>query len=209
MMLNLPKSTELNKVLAKADIHKKFALSSKDKELFDNDISRLYISHEISPRTLAIEKSDDISAIFILSIQLKNKDFDEKNIALLAKLIPQKMLFMLEFEHEVKFAVCLPYVQNKVLQTKWLKGIDDNFVLDLSVDTLNKLWDKIIIDISNIKLSNENNTSNTIEEAIINSIEQEKILKKIEQLEKKARNEKQPKKKFEILEEVKRLKEKS
>jgi hypothetical protein len=48
---------------------------------------------------------------------------------------------------------------------------------------------------------------NTLDEQIVADEEREKFMRRVEQLEKQARTEKQPRRKWELAEEVKRLKQ--
>lgn len=67
---------------------------------------------------------------------------------------------------------------------------------------LDVVWENIVMSSGGITV----NEGNTLEEQIIEDDHKAKFLKQIEQLEKKARAEKQPKKKFGIVQEIKRLK---
>ena len=48
-------------------------------------------------------------------VSLKKKEYDEKTIATLSKLIPQNILFVLEYENESRLAI----YHTKVMQTEW------------------------------------------------------------------------------------------
>ena len=95
-MLSLPKSTELNRQLSKKSIFTKFNVCTSDKEKFDRDIKKLTIVNEVSPITMNIIAGDTVSSFYVILVSLKTASFDEKNIGLIAKLIDQKMLFILE-----------------------------------------------------------------------------------------------------------------
>ncbi len=53
-MLNLPKSTEVNRQLPKKVFYDKFSLSPQARQSFDADISKLVIVNELSPSTTTI-----------------------------------------------------------------------------------------------------------------------------------------------------------
>ena len=84
-MLGLPENSTVGKLLPKTAIYAKFAMNTAERERFDADISRIVIAHVIDSRHLAEGK--DVKSIYILSVQLKRKDYDPKNIITLAKLI--------------------------------------------------------------------------------------------------------------------------
>lgn len=79
-------------------------------------------------------------------------------------------------------------------------------ILNVSISglDLDAVWDNAIMQIGGITVAE----GNTLDEQIAVNTEREKLLKEIERLEKKARAEKQPKKKFEIVQLIQSLKRK-
>ena len=116
-MLGLPKSTEMNKQLPKKAIYAKFQMNTAVKDKVDADISRITIVNEISPSRINIPAGEEVGSFFVLLVALKKKNFDEKTIAALSKLIPQNILFVLEFEGQSKLAV----YRTKLMQTEYAK----------------------------------------------------------------------------------------
>ena len=104
-MLGLPKSTEMSKQLPKKAVYAKFQLNTAARDKIDADISRISIVNEITPAKINIPAGDEVGSFFVLLVILKKKDFDEKTIATLSKLIPQNILFVLEFEGQSKLAI--------------------------------------------------------------------------------------------------------
>lgn len=203
-MLGLPKNTELKKQLPKSSIYKKFAMDTVAREKFDNDISRIFIVNEISSQTTTLAKGENIDCFYVLLISLKHRDFNEKNIALISKLINQNMLFILEYEQEAKLAV----YHTKLHQTNWEKSenlvgnifMRSNILKGLDFDSV---WKNIIISIGQIQLEE----GKSLDEQIEVDNQRKKNKNHINALEKKAKSEKQPKIKFEIVQEIKRFKE--
>ena len=99
-MLGLPKATEMSKQLPKKAIYAKFQMNTAAKEKIDADISRITIVNEIAPNKVNIPAGDEVKNFFVLLVSLKRKEFDEKTIATLSKLIPQNILFILEYGNE-------------------------------------------------------------------------------------------------------------
>ena len=76
-MLGLPPSTELNKPLPKTAVFAKFALTAKQREHFDADISRMTLVNAVSPHTVpALAEGGEVKSFYVLSVQLKRKDYD-------------------------------------------------------------------------------------------------------------------------------------
>ena len=197
-MFGLPEKTELNKQLPKKAIYTKFSMNNAQKEKFDADISRIVIVNEISPATVNIAAGKDVSLFYVLLLSLKRTDYDIKTIELITKLIPQKMLLVLEYEGNA----CLAVWRTKLIRTEWQPL--DSININISGLDLDAVWDNAIMQIGGITVSD----GNTLDEQIAVNTEREKLLKEIERLEKKARTESQPKKKFELVQQIQKLKKK-
>lgn len=194
-MLGLPKSTEIQKKLDKKVIYAKFKLNSAEQKDFDADISRIRIINEISPVSVNIDSGKDVNAVFVVRVILKRKEFNAKHIILISKLISQNMIFVLEYEDKVKLAV----YHTKLMQTEWQN--EEDALIELKGLNLDTVWDNIVSQIGGFTVEEGNDLTEQIE---IND-KRAKLLKEIERLEKQARKEKQPKKKFELVQKIKKL----
>ena len=197
-MLGLPKTTEMSKQLPKKAIYTKFQMKTAAKEKIDADISRITIVNEIAPNKVNIPAGEDVKSFFVLLVSLKKKEYDEKTIATLSKLIPQNILFVLEYENESRLAI----YHTKVMQTAWIPTEEQKIELKgLNLDTV---WENIVIAVGGVNIEK----GNTLDEQIEINDKKQKLEKEIARLEKQARAEKQPKKKFELVQAEKKLKEK-
>lgn len=196
-MFGLPKSTEISKPLPKKAVFDTFKLKPADRRLFDEQVSRMTIVAEISPQTVNVSAAGDISAIFVILITLKVPECDKKNIALLSKLIDQRMVFALQYEDSVRFAV---FRTERVLisENKPLSDWD----VALSGLNLETVWENIIAEIAGIDLAD----SKDLDEAIAANERRDKLTRQIAALEQKAMNEQQPRRTWEDVEKIKRLK---
>ena len=195
-MLGLPKATEMSKQLPKKAIYAKFQMNTAAKEKIDADISRITIVNEITPNKVNIPAGDEVKSFFVLLVTLKRKEFEEKTIATLSKLIPQNILCVLECGNESKLAI----YHTKLMQTDWMPIEEQR--IELQGLNLDKVWENLIRSLEcgvwNEELS--------LDENLALHEQQEKLQKQITKLEKQARAEKQPKKKFEIVQQLKKLK---
>jgi hypothetical protein len=194
-MLGLPKSTELSKQLPKKAIYLKFNMNTAAKDKFDADISRITIISEISPATTTIAAGESISAIYVLLVSLKHKDYSEATIAQLNRLINQSMVLLLECGTERRLAV----YHTKLIQGEWQNA--DDCKLQLKGLNLDDVWNNIVVQIGSIDVE----TGNSLEEQIAVDERKAKLLKEIERLDALARKEKQPKKKFELAQRIREL----
>ena len=196
-MLGLPKSTEISQQLPKKAIFQKFELKPVQRDHFDADISRLTLVNAISQNKLpALQKGDSIETIYVVDVALKRPNYDPKNILVLSKLIPQKMLFALHYEDEIQLAI----FHTKLICGSWVPA--DAYELELVGTTIDLVWENLVKTIGGIEVEE----GNTLVEQIIIDDEREKLQKQILALEVKARQEKQPRRKLEMFEELQKLK---
>lgn len=196
-MYGLPHNSELKKQLPKKAIYAKFELKPAQRDGFDADVSRIDIVAVVSPTTVpAVAAGESIKEFYVLAVQLKRKDYDEKNIAMLSKLIPQNILFALQYEDETQLAV----YHTKLIRSSWKQTDDTTITLTgLNLDTV---WENIIKAIGEIQVQE----GKTLTEQIQDNEYQTKTLKLIAELEKKMAKETQPRKKRELFEQIRKLK---
>ena len=200
-MYGLPQTTEVRKQLPKKAIYAKFELKPSQRESFDADIARIDIVAVISPSTVpAIAEGKEVKEIYLLTLQMKRKEYDSKNIALLTKLIPQRMVFVLQFEEQTQFAI----YHTKLITSAWQLTTHNSLLITIKGLNLDTVWENIVTHIGEIEVTD----GNTLAEQIVADDAHAKLIKQIELLEKKARAEKQPRKKLELFEKIKVLKKK-
>ena len=197
-MFNLPKNTEIRKPVHKKLIFQKYAdtLKAEKRDRFDADISRIIITNEISEHSVNIKATDNIASIFVVQIELKNKDYNDRNILLISKLFGQNLLLVLHYGDEYQLAI----YETKLLKSEWKK--EEEISLNLTGLDLTAVWESIVSQVSGIVVQE----GNTLGEQINIQAEKEKLLKKIDELEQKARSEVQSKKKFEIFQSIQNIK---
>lgn len=195
-MLGLPKATEVKRQLPKSAIYRKFAMNTAAREKFDADVSRIDIVNEVSPANTTFAAGKAVSSFFVLLVTLKRAEYDEKNIVLLSKLIEQNMLFVLRFENQARLAV----FHSKLLQGDWAPV--DNLAVTLTGLNLDTVWENLLIQVGSVTME----PGRTLDEQLAIEERRAKLQKQIEQLERKARAEKQPKKKFELHQRILKLK---
>ena len=196
-MYGLPQTTEVKKQLPKKAIYAKFDLKPSQRESFDADIARMDIVAVVSSSTVpALGEGREVKEFYVLAVQLKHKEYDSKNIALLTKLIPQRMVFALQFEEQIQFAI----YHTKLISSGWQSA--EEATLPLSGLNLDSVWENIVKSIGQIEVQEGNTLAEQIAEDDIHA----KLMKQIEQLEKKVRTEKQPRKKLELFDKLNKLK---
>lgn len=196
-MLNLPQSTEVKRPLPKAQLYKRFDWKPSQRECFDGDVSHLDFVNWIAPRTLpAIAEGNEVKEIFVIEVSLKSRDFDQKSIVLLAKSIPQRVIYLLRYEGEVMLAV----YHAKLFTAPW-RSLDSASV-ELSGLNLDAVWQSIVSSIGQFSVEQDK----SLTEQIKFDEEHDKRLRQIAALERQMNATKQPRRKRELFLELQKLK---
>lgn len=200
-MLGLPQSTEVKRPLPKAQLYKRFDWKPSQRESFDGDVSRLDFVNWISTSTLpSIAEGAEVKEIFVVEVALKTRNFDIKNIILLAKSIPQRIVYLLRYEDEVKFAV----FHTKLFISSWQHLTPNtSSLLPLKGLNLDAVWQNIVAYVGNMEITN----GNSLSEQIRIDEERAKLFRRIETLERQMRSTSQPRRQREIYSEIKKLKQ--
>ena len=197
-MYNLPPQCAINKPLYKKAVFEKFNLKAAERDRFDTDISRMTLVARVSTATVpALTKGKEIEGFYVLQVALKRKDYDNKNILMLQKLIQQKMVFALQYEDLTQFCI----FHTRLQQSAWMPT--DEVTITLHGLTFDDVWYNIVATIGGL----DSQAEETIEEQIIQREQREKLLRQIESLEKQCRTEKQTRKKYELHQQIIKLKE--
>ena len=196
-MYGLPQTTEVRKQLPKKAIYAKFDLKPSQRESFDADIARIDIVAVVSSATVpALSEGAEIKEFYVLAVQMKRKDYDSKNIILLTKLIPQKMMLALHFEGYTQFVI----YHTKLISSTW--QLTESTNITLSGLTIDVVWENIVKSIGCIEVEE----GNTLTEQIAANDQRAKLLAQIATLERKMASEKQPRRKREYFEQIRNLK---
>ena len=192
-MFGLPSSTEVKRPLPKTQLFKRFDWTASQRDRFDAEISRLDFVNWISPHTVpAIAEGMEVKEIFVVEVSLKSLGFDMKVIELLAKSIPQRIVYLLRYEDE---AVVTVY-HTKLFTSSWqsLEAIS----VPLSGLNLDAVWQNLVSSIGQFSV----NQDNSLTEQINIDEERSKLIRKIEALKKQMNSTKQPRRKRELFAEL-------
>ena len=137
--LQLPSSTIVNRPLPKAQLYKKFELKQSQRDAVDADIARLDFVNMIAPQTMpAIAEGTDVKAVFVVEVELKRPDYDKKSITLVAKLIPQQIIFALRYDEKMRLAV----YHTKLFVSEWQSS--DAVTIPLAGLNLDAVWQNMV-----------------------------------------------------------------
>ena len=137
-----------------------------------------------------------MKGVYVVDVQMKRREYDAKNILLLNRLIAQHMVFALRHEDQVQFAI----FHTKLFTTAWQPV--EHVTLPLSGLNLDAVWENMVKHIGQIEVAGDNSLVTQIAE----DDQRAKLLTQIATLERKMANEKQPRRKREYFEQIKKLK---
>ena len=196
-MFQLPSATLINKPLYKKAVFEKFNLKTAERDRFDTDISKMALVARVSTATVpALKEGTEIKGFYVLQVILKHKEYDTKNILMLNKLIPQDMVFALQYESETQFCV----FHTRLQLSDWKPTY--TATIPLQGLTLDDVWNNIVATIGDLDAAAEE----SIEEQIVNREQRDKLLRQIEILEKQCRTEKQTHRKYVLFQQIEELK---
>lgn len=199
-MIRFPGSSVVGRILPKEAFYKRLNLSADLKDKFVSDIRRITIENSLTETTLHLKPGTEVIEILVLALDLKKQAVDDRIIENIARQNKHKILFWLRFEDQGQLALCL----NKLYKTEW--QLLEAMHLETKGFTMDEVWSGYV---EQIALTEESEHLTKEAPIVYRLRRQEDILKlkkNIEQLEKAARAEKQPKKKFELAMEVQQLK---
>lgn len=208
-MLGLPQSTEFNRRIPKQKFYEKLEVSPAVKRAFVEQIKIIYWRNKLAPTTLNIAPGQTVTEIEVLEIRLNQPQLDEAVLRQIDKELHYHLLFVLAFEGKVQ--VWTGYKEsaengktafkvNKYYHTDWMPA--DELILKIEGLNMDAVWENFIVQVGDVEVEQGNDLAGQIE------LDDRKVqlTKDIEKLEKQARSEKQPNKKFQLASQVKALK---
>ena len=212
-MLNFPKSTEFNKRIPKQKFYENIAVTPAMKKAFVEQIKIIYWRNKIATTTLNLAAGGQVMEIEVFEMRLSAPKLDESVLRQIDREIPYHILFLLEYEG--KYRAVIGYKEaavgktafkvDRYYSTDWLD--EDDLPVHLEGLTLDAVYENFVRQIAGDVLVEENGT--TLKDGVEQQKQREQLEKQIAALEAKIRKEKQPKKKFELVQQMKALQKKT
>jgi len=208
-MLGFPQTTEFNKRIPKQKFYENIDVSPALKRVFVEQIKLIHWRNKLAESTLNIAPGQAVTEIEVIEIKLTQPQLDEAVLRQIDKEIPYHILFVLSYGNKIQAWTGYKeaaesgkkaFKVNKYYHTEWM--LEDELILDIEGLNMDAVWDNFIIQVGGVELEQGNDLSKQIE------LDDRKVqlAKDIEKLEKQARSEKQPNKKFQLAQQVKALK---
>lgn len=210
-MLILPKSTEFNRRIPKQRFYENLQITPALKKCFVEQIDSIRWRNKIAPSTVNLAEGQKVKELQVFSILLNDGTLDEAVLKQIDREIPYHILFLLEYEGRIQAWIgykeeagsgTAAFKVNQYYHTEWMAPEDLPLRLEgLDMDTV---YENLVRQIAGETLETEKAV--TLQEAYLRSIQREKLLKQIADLERKAWNEKQPKRKLELAQQIQAFK---
>lgn len=211
-MLTFPVSTEFNKRIPKQKFYDNLSVTSTIKKAFTEQIKVIYWRNKIAPTTVNLAASDSVTEIEVFEIRLNTPDLDESILRQIDREIPYHILFLLEYSGQYRAVIGYKeastsgkttFKVDRYYATDWMD--ESSLPVHLEGLSMDAVYENFVRQIAGEVLTNKNGT--TLKESVEQEKQREQIKKQIAALETKIRKEKQPKKKFELVQELNELKE--
>ena len=209
-MLNLPKSTQVNKMVAKNKFYERGNVDSALKNDFVNDIEKITWANKLSPETINLE-AGAVKELEVFHIKLKNKKYNPKILETIDKAIPYHILYVLE--HDGKYQLKIAYKEKsendkttaKTNITKYFTGewTSDEPTLEIQAHKLDTVYQNLLSSLSEGIIDSAKET--TLKEQVATSQEIDALQKQIDQLTLKMNREKQFNRQCEIRKQITNL----
>lgn len=211
-MLDLPKSTEFNRRIPKQKFYENLTVTPAMKKIFTEQIKMIYWRNKLAASTLNIAAGEQVTEIEVFEVRLNVPGLDENVLRLIDREIPYHILFLLE--HEGKYQAVMGYKEAAVsgkaafkveryYRTDWMG--EKELPLHLEGLTLDAVYENFIRQMAGNSLGSTENMALKLKESVGQQKKREQLEQQVATLEARIRKEKQPKKKFELVSELKRL----
>ena len=211
-MALFPAATEYNKRIPKQKFYENLTLTPQVKRGFIDGIKLIYWRNKLAEDTVHIPKGEQVTEIEVFEIKLSGPTLDEAVLRQIDKEIPYHILFLLTFEGKVQAwigykeasAGVNSFKVSRYYHTDW----QDEAALSLRLEglTLDAVYENLVRQIAGSSLEpGTENPELSLGETIALTEKREKLQKEIARLEKLAWAEKQPKKKFELVQKINAL----
>ena len=207
-MLGFPQTTEFNKRIPKQKFYENMEVSPALKRVFVEQIRLIHWRNKLATSTMNIAPGEKVTEIEVIEIKLTGPQLSEAVLRQIDKEIPYHILFILSFDGKVQAWTGhkeateggnKAFKVNKYYHTEWMP--EEELKLKIEGLNLDAVWENLMIQVGNIAVGQ----GKSLDEQIQLDDQKAKLQREIEKLEKQARNEKQPNKKFELVQQAKVL----
>lgn len=210
-MIVFPKSTLVGKPVPKTAFYRNLEVNAKMKQRFVDSVESITWTAKLAPYTLSVADGKTVHEIAVFRIELKGEAVPTDVLVFIDRQMPRHTLFLLQ--HDDDFCLLVNYKEwhddantrfdiVKTFQTGWTSA--DKLSLSLNGQDMDAVYSAIVKQVAGADITSR---AKDIHTAVAQTKEQEALRQKIAVLEAKIAKERQPKKKFELHQQLVKLKE--
>lgn len=209
-MLGFPQSTEFNKRIPKQKFYEHLDISPALRRSFVEQVRLVYWRNKLASSTLNIAVGEAVTEIEVIEIKLAQPQLDESVLHQIDKEVPYHILFVLT--HNGKAQVWIGYKEavasggnafkvSKYYHTEW--GSEDGLLFRVDGLNMDAVYESLVRQIAGDAL--QANAGESLKESVEWDEKKAQLQKQIAVLEAKIKKETQPKKKFELVQQLRAL----
>lgn len=143
--LHLPKSTEINKFVAKTNFYKRANITPKIHDFIEQQVDRITWSNKVAPTTMNVS-SGDVVEFQVFHIQLKTPDLDNVVPIFIQKSVPYPILFVISGARGVRVIAVTKNADSKpvIIATDWKPSLS----LELKGNSTDSLYKNYLLQLS-------------------------------------------------------------
>ena len=195
-MLGLPRSTEVNRRVAKEKLYANATLTTQLRDMIKDQIESVVWRNKLAESTAGVAAGETVKEIQVFEVALRQRGLDKRVLSAIAKAIPYKILFVLTLGDEAQ--ACME-TSGTFYNTGWFSLT--GFTLKFEGLNLDAVYENLARQISGGRLGAEGD----ITEAVDRDKQRQKLEREVAVLEKKVLREKQFKRQVDLNGELKRL----
>lgn len=204
-MYNLPQSTIVNRVIPKKTFVNQLGTNTRMKDHFTNDVVRVEWLAKLAPSTINVADGKEVHEITIFLVPVKDENCPDDIFSFIDGMIPRHTLFILRWGDmtclHLNYKEWMESSTNtdktfriaKTYRSQWIK--DTEISLSIEGLTMDAIYEALVRQVAGERIIIQ---SESLREDVEKSTQREMLLKEIEIVKRKINNEKQPKKKFEL-----------
>ena len=212
-MYNLPQSTIVNRVIPKKTFVNQWGANTRMKDHFTNDVVRVEWLAKLAPSTINVADGKEVHEITIFLVPIKDENCPDDIFSFIDGMILRHMLFILRWGDmtclHLNYKEWMESSTNtdktfriaKTYRSQWIK--DTEISLSIEGLTMDAIYETLVRQVAGERIIIQ---SESLREDVEKSTQREMLLKEIEIVKRKINNEKQPKKKFELHQQLIKLK---
>jgi len=197
-MLGLPRSTEVNRRVAKEKLYANGSMSASIRDMIKDQIEAIIWRNKLADSTLGVAAGEEVKEIQVFEVALRQKALDRRILPAIARAIPYKILFVASFSGE---AQAWMEASGTFYATEWFPF--DGFTLKLEGLNLDAVYENLARQIAGGRLDTEGDLA----AAVDRDQRRQRLELDIALLEKKVLREIQFNRQVELNAELKRMKQ--